>query len=126
MTNTIHLMDDKIAKPPEVSTVDHVEISVKLAYAIGWLPKHVRVIKGVAHIGASGDRRPFDYRDLNILWKVAEAFDAFPFESANTEEKKWIASSGKTSKTAVCKAETAELATALAVIEAAKTFKLSK
>jgi hypothetical protein len=101
----------------------HLEVSVKLALSLGWKFQQMRVADNELWLPATSNRMKFDYRDPLILWPLAVLYDAFPFESASPLKKEWITSSGKSARVNSSRGETPELATALAIIEAAKTFK---
>lgn len=60
-----------------------LEISKALALAIGWSESAFRIRNGELLLQAT-DRhfaRPFDYRDRNVIWPIAEKYDCFPHKS---------------------------------------------
>lgn len=101
---------------------DHLEISRKLALAIGWRNVDI-VLEGGGiccflmwrdqHEGMLWDNRPFDYRDSLIAFRVAEQFDAFPFRNGPTQWWSGVGINGPAQY-----ADTPQLAIALAVIAA--------
>ena len=102
---------------------EDIELSSQLAYSIGWALKNIRVSHGIVWVGVGKHKKPFSYKDPAILWALAVAYDAFPFQSASVVEKGWLASSGKTLKIQSSMATSPEKATALAIIEASKTYR---
>ena len=103
--------------------MEDTDLNIRLAQAIGWPLQHMKIVSGKLVIGVGADKQIFDYLDPKILWPLAATYDAFPFESADLRKGGWIASSGKSSKVRTQRAETAEKATAMAIIEAAKYYK---
>ena len=103
----------------------NLEISVKLALVLGWKIKRMRVDGNTLLVGQEGmqTRSVFDYRDPTLLWPLAVMYDAFPFESASPMKTEWIASSGKAAQVNSSRGASPEMASALAIIEASKTFK---
>lgn len=64
---------------------DHLEISRKLALAIGWKPERVHThLHGTDYAisivkpDEETALRLFDYRDWNVIGPIAERFDCFP------------------------------------------------
>lgn len=101
---------------------EHLEISRKLALAIGWKSEHVHThLHGTDYaisIIKPDDEtalRIFDYRDEVIAFRVAERFDCFPYRNFHG---KWT--THLTSPYAGA-ADTPQLAIALAVIEGTAT-----
>lgn len=98
-----------------MTETEHVEISRRLALAIGWPASSL--IDGHSKLRAmdkEGWVRYFDYRDPAVIWPIAEKFDAFPAQIGNDGD--WEAYSSATDTDA--RADTAALAVALAVIKA--------
>lgn len=98
------------------------ERNIRLAKVLGWPPEQIRVtLLGVA-VGKKSDQQILDYKSPDVSWRIAVAWDAFPCESASKHKKEWIAVSGKSARMNSSKANTPELATLLAVLEASKTY----
>lgn len=95
---------------------EHLEVSRKLALAIGWPENKFWVDgSGVLRINFMFDPRHgdlwnvFDYRDWNVIGPIAERFDCFPSKYSSGEWVSWM--HGKDGE-----ADTPQLAIALAVI----------
>lgn len=95
--------------------MNHSEISMRLALAIGYLPEDVHAGFGDTvlvrrHFDFKGDPYKswytFDYADPRVIWPVAKKYDMFPWQA----QGKWF--------TTVSQADTPEEAVALAVIAA--------
>lgn len=97
-----------------------VEISRRLALAIGWTKEDFYkdgdgsfvALKVSNGFGCSW--RTFDYRDPAVIWPIAERFDCFPWIVATGALDPWASKLGLTTETA----DTAAKAVALAVIKA--------
>lgn len=90
---------------------DHLEISRKLAEAIGWKPEQMDVYGDELWIERLHNlRRRFDYRDWNVIGPIATRFDFFPFLAIVHGKCYWA--------TETQFADTPQLAIALAVIAA--------
>jgi hypothetical protein len=98
-----------------------LEISKKLALAIGWDEGaitcysvsgnvYVHYVKNCNGNAVRGQGYLFDYRDWNVVGPIAEWYDCFP----------WNAACGWISRTDVVSADTPQKAIALAVIQEAK------
>jgi hypothetical protein len=97
-----------------------VEISLRLAFAIGWPYDKVHIVKGVVQVPSRSQTRatrPFNYLDPHVIWAVAEKYDAFPMKSITKDRIKgnWCALMGS-NQNLVRYADTAKKAVALCVI----------
>lgn len=107
------------------------EIDFALALAIGYAPDRVRNIHGWVQVRNSQFTRMdgpmhysawqrFDHKDPAVIWPIAERFDAFPVRNvAYRTTKLW-----GTKLDSYGVAHNPATATALAVIEHCKKFKL--
>lgn len=87
---------------------DHLEISHKLALAIGWKPEQMDVYDDELWIERLHNlRRRFDYRDWAVIGPIAERYNCFP----------WRCGSQWTSHPMGGWGDTPQHAIALAVIE---------
>jgi hypothetical protein len=97
-----------------------VEISLRLALAIGWPYDKVNIVKGVVQVPWKTDStttRPFVYTDSSLIWAIAEAYDAFPMKSVSKDRARgsWCALVG--SRLSLIRyADTAKKSVALSVI----------
>lgn len=93
--------------------MDDVEISARLAFAIGYAPKdisHVNPPHDMRIIVPFGNGwRLFSYKFPSVIWPIAERFDCFPAKIG----EEWRAGSGS----CYLNADTAAKAVALAVIK---------
>lgn len=91
------------------------EISRRLALAIGWKSRDVRLSEDRRYItvpaGPFGMRRQLDYRDPAVIWPIAERCNKWP----RKEGDKWKCDP---TLTETVSADTASKAVALAVIRA--------
>lgn len=104
-----------------MNNLTDAEISRRLALAIGWNPKDVRITTEFGfQVAANPPRscytsdpwwRNFDYRDPAVIWPIAERFDAFPARIGDG----WDAYIPDTDK--YTRSDTAAKAVALAVIK---------
>jgi hypothetical protein len=108
-----------------MTDLEHADISRHLALAIGWTedqedPDVVVVTewhghKSLCQVWADGHSwRDFDYRDPEVIWPIAERFNAFPWRVYSA--KPWYANADASGP--IERADTAALAVALAVIKA--------
>lgn len=102
---------------------DHAAISRRLALAIGW-PEHKLYSEGdgsfcsinISDMPPIKIWRDFDYRAFDVIWPIAERFNAFPHRNRPMGlSGQWYAF---TSNWIDVKADTAALAVAMAVIRA--------
>ena len=96
--------------------MNDLELSRKLALAIGWhpgliikAPNEVRCYRGVKQWGW----QKFDYRDWNVIGPIATEYNTFP----RRQGRSWIAWFNNCSHCTV--ADTPQAAIALAVIQGA-------
>lgn len=69
---------------------DHADLSRRLALAIGWPESSIIAVGRFTYIRVElGEKwRAFDYRDEQIIWRVAERYNAFPVKTSETQ---WLA-----------------------------------
>lgn len=102
---------------------EHAEVSRSLALAIGWKHDDVQMVMAMHGMPAycevwpwgkacGGNWKPFDYRDIDVIWPIAERFNCFP----SICSLGWISYFDCTSKSSI--GDTAALAVARAVIAA--------
>ena len=66
---------------------EHLEISRKLARAIGWKPEQIRTFR--MGYGENPEKwlacngKEFDYRDWNVIGPIAERYDCFPYKNCS-------------------------------------------
>lgn len=104
-----------------MTEADHADLSRRLALAIGYTPEDVRICKdGTEHWCEV--RWPltwwsgwwvFNYRDPDVIWRVAERYDVFPTRLADA---RWLAVMGETLTFCYGHGSTAAEAVARAVI----------
>jgi hypothetical protein len=98
-----------------MTDLEHADISRRLALAIGWV--EADMIGGRTQIRIMDDAGwvlYFDYRDPEVIWPIAERFNAFPWRVYS--KNRWHANVDGSGP--VQMADTAALAVALAVIKA--------
>lgn len=99
--------------------MNDLEISRRLALAIGWAPDNIRVSRDAVYVGMLFDVTywwAFDYTDCEVIWPIAERFNAFPELDCGTMQR-WSARCwAPDGRYQIQIADTAAKATALAII----------
>lgn len=97
-----------------------VEISLRLAMAVGWPASQTQIARNrvcVPWPSKAGKTRVFSYNDSNVIWRIAERYDAFPRTTVHKDRNKgqWCATAGSRPEL-IRYADTSMRAVAFAVI----------